>query len=52
MSQQAKKEQVIKLRESGLSFGEIAKQLSISRSTVSSMLIVKDYHPLVSLDRG
>ena len=37
MSQQAKKEQVIKLRESGLSFGEIAKQLCISRSTVSSI---------------
>lgn len=37
MSQQAKKEQVIKLRESGLSFGEISKQLGISRSTVSSI---------------
>lgn len=37
MSQQAKKEQVIKLRESGLSFGEIAKELEISRSTVSSI---------------
>ena len=37
MSQQAKKEQVIKLRDKGLSFGEIAKELGISRSTVSSI---------------
>ena len=37
MSTQAKKEQVINLRESGLSFGEIAKELGISRSTVSSI---------------
>ncbi len=37
MSQQAKKEQVIELREAGLSFGEIAKQLGISRSSVSSI---------------
>ncbi len=35
MSQQAKKEQVIKLRDKGLSFGEISKELGISRSTVS-----------------
>lgn len=37
MSQQAKKEQVIKLREAGLSFGDISKQLGISRSTISSI---------------
>ena len=37
MSTQAKKEQVINLRESGLSFGEIAKELGVSRSTVSSI---------------
>lgn len=37
MSKQAKKEQVIKLRDVGLSFGEIARELGISRSTVSSI---------------
>lgn len=37
MSTQAKKEQVINLRDSGLSFGEIAKELGVSRSTVSSI---------------
>lgn len=37
MSTQAKKEQVLKLRELGLSFGEIAKELCVSRSTVSSI---------------
>ena len=37
MSTQVKKEQVINLRESGLSFGEIAKELGISHSIVSSI---------------
>lgn len=37
MSQQAKKEQILKLRNNGLSFGEIAKELGISRSSVASI---------------
>lgn len=44
MSQQAKKEQVIKLRESGLSFGDISKQLGISRSTISSICLRANEH--------
>ena len=32
MSKQAKKEQVIKLRNTGLSFGEIAKELALAEA--------------------
>lgn len=37
MSQQIKKEEVIKLRDEGLSFREISKELEISRSTIFSI---------------
>lgn len=37
MSQQVKKEEVINLRKQGLSFGEIARELGISRSSASSI---------------
>lgn len=37
MSQQAKKEQIIELRNQGLSFREISKRLGISRSTIFSI---------------
>lgn len=37
MSQQAKKEQIIELRNQGLSYREISKRLGISRSTIFSI---------------
>lgn len=37
MSQQVKKEEIIKLRNQGLTFGEISKRLGMSRSSVSTI---------------